>query len=126
MIVSEAMAAHASPWDTWCSRMGHAIVFTTIFLALLLKVDVSGERASSQEVFESVLIAAHACLVLIVMIEAIAALMAWRQEVIEDIAPRIRPSRSTPISVVGNGGMCLEEDKMPSCFRNGPINASTC
>ena len=38
MIVSEALAPHASPWNTWCSRTGHAIVFTTIFLALLLSL----------------------------------------------------------------------------------------
>jgi len=112
MLVSEALDPYASLWDTWCSRTGHAIVFTSIFVALLLKVDVSGERTSSQEVFEWVLVAAHACLVLIVIIEAVATVLALRAEAVnEDTQPRIRPATAPSPSSIGNDeGFLVEED----------------
>eukprot|EP00903_Cladosiphon_okamuranus_P018661 g17175.t2 len=65
VVVSEALAPYASRWDTWLSRMGHAVVFMSMYVALLLKVDVSDERADSQTVFEAVLVAAHACMILL-------------------------------------------------------------
>ena len=70
-VMSEALAPYASEWNTWLNRIGHAVVYVSMFDALLLKVDVSDERASGQRVFESLLVAAHACLVLVVAIETI-------------------------------------------------------
>jgi len=114
IFVSEALAPHASFWDTWCSRAGHAIVFTSFFLALLLKMDVSGERSSSQTVFEIVLIAAHSCLILIVVIESTAMLFAWREGVNEDTEPRVRSGRSISSSRVGNNqGFLVAEHTLP-------------
>ena len=71
IIISEVLSPYSSPRDTWISRMGHVVVFASMFVALLLKVDVSDERASSQRVFEAVLVAAHACMVVAVVAEAI-------------------------------------------------------
>ena len=113
MIISEALAPYASSWDTWISRSGHAIVYTSMFLALLLKVDVSGERAGSQRVFEWVLIGAHSCLILVVVVEAIAMIVAWRQEVKEESAPRIRPSLSVLSPGAGKGVTILDNDSPP-------------
>ena len=113
IFVSEALAPYTSKWDTWCSRTGHAIVFTSMFLALLLKVDVSGERASSQRVFEWVLIGAHSCLILVVVVEAIAMIVACKQEVKESAEPRIRPSLSVLSPGVVRIGTILEEDGVP-------------
>ena len=51
VVISEALAPYASPWDAWLSRTGHAVVFASMYVALLLKVDVSDEQASSQRIF---------------------------------------------------------------------------
>ena len=115
MMASEALAPYASAWDTWCSRTANAILFTSIFLALLLKVDVSDERASSQEVFEWVLVAAHSCLVLIVVVEAVATVLAWRAEAVdEDVVPRIRPFSSFSLYIERRNEGYLVEDSPPS------------
>ncbi|CAN0520317.1 unnamed protein product, partial [Scytosiphon promiscuus] len=63
VFLSEGLAPYESRWDAWLSRTGHAIVFTSMYVALLLKVDVSHERASSQSVFEVVLVSAHVCMI---------------------------------------------------------------
>lgn len=47
------------------------VVLVSMYVALQLKVDVSGERASSQMVFEAILVAVHACMVTLVVIETI-------------------------------------------------------
>ncbi|CAM9418346.1 unnamed protein product, partial [Ascophyllum nodosum] len=60
----EALAPYNSGWDSWISRTGHVIVFLSMFIALLLKVDVSSERASSQNLLGLVLIVMHASMVL--------------------------------------------------------------
>ncbi len=52
--------------------MGHAVVTLSMYVALLLKVDVSGERPESQHLFEGVLIAAHICMGLVIMVETAA------------------------------------------------------
>lgn len=80
VVVSEGLAPYASRWDTWLSRIGHAVVFTSMYVALLLKVDVSDERASSQGAFEALLVAAHVCMVLVVLLEAVVqSVLLWTQ-----------------------------------------------
>ena len=71
-IISEGLAPYDSRWDCWINRTGHVIVFMSMYIALLLKVDVSSERASSQRLLASILVAAHACMVLAVVVEAVA------------------------------------------------------
>ncbi|CAB1107755.1 unnamed protein product [Ectocarpus sp. CCAP 1310/34] len=70
-MISEPVAPYVSRWDTWLCRMGHAVVAVSMYVALLLKVDVSDERASSQRVFESLFVAAHVCMVGVVLLEVI-------------------------------------------------------
>lgn len=91
MFVSEILAPYSSAWDTWISRMGHGIVFMSMYVALLLKVDVSNERRSSQKVFEIILVSAHTCMVLVVVVEAVATACAVFQQAREDAHPRINP-----------------------------------
>ncbi|CAM9811107.1 unnamed protein product, partial [Ascophyllum nodosum] len=47
-IISESLDPYTSKWDTWLSRTGHVVVFVSVYVALLLKVDVSTERHDSQ------------------------------------------------------------------------------
>lgn len=70
-VVSESMAPYASNADAWMSRVGHIVVFFSMFQALLLKVDVSNERSESQEVFGGVLLAANLCMVVAFIVEAL-------------------------------------------------------
>lgn len=83
-MISEAVAPYASRWDTWISRMGHVVVFVSMFIALLLKVDVSDERASSQEVFDFVLISVHVCMLAVVVVETFFVAASLRAEGRED------------------------------------------
>ena len=71
VVMSQSFAPFASKWDARISLTGHVVVFLSMYLALLSKVDVSGERADSQKVFAGVLIAAHACMVIAVVVEAV-------------------------------------------------------
>lgn len=68
-ILLEVLSPYESTWDRWLSLLGHVIVFLSMFLALALKVDVYDERRASQRTFEVVLVAAHACMVLAMVIE---------------------------------------------------------
>ncbi|CAN0424457.1 unnamed protein product, partial [Scytosiphon promiscuus] len=36
VVFSEGLAPYTSPWDTWISRMGHVVVFVSMYVALLL------------------------------------------------------------------------------------------
>lgn len=78
VVISEGLAPYTSRWDTWLSRMGHAVVFVSMYVALLLKVDVSDERGGSQKVFEVVLVATHACMILVIVVETVVLTCALR------------------------------------------------
>lgn len=79
VVVSERLAPYVSKWDASISLAGHVIVFISMYTALLSKVDVSDERADSQEVFAGILVAAHACMVVAVIIETIVIFYSWRR-----------------------------------------------
>ena len=98
VFVSEAMAPYKSCWDAWTSRIGHAVVFASMYLALLMKVDVSGENHSSQEMFGVILVGVHGCMIIAVMVQAIVLAMSLRStKLLED--PRPRPRRSSRLDL---------------------------
>lgn len=93
VFVSEGMKPYESLWDFWISRFGHIIVFSSMYLAFLMKVDVSTDKPSSQEAFDLLLVAAHVCLVFAVVIQAmimVSSTTERRQK--EDPRPRLRHS----------------------------------
>ena len=92
-IISEGLAPFASRWDTWISRMGHVVVYVSMYVALLLRVDVSNERSSSQRVFEAVLVVAHLSMILGVIVEAVVVICSLRGTVQEGISPRFRGTK---------------------------------
>ena len=71
VMVSESLVPYASRQDVWMSRVGHIVVFLSMFQALVLKGDVSDENSDSQEVFGGVLLAANICMVIAVITEAV-------------------------------------------------------
>ena len=105
VLVSEGLAPYASRWDQWISRTGHVVVVASMYVALLLKVDVTDERSSSQRVFEAVLIAVHVVMVLVVLAETIVMGLAFKAEHREDPLPRVRGSGKKM-----SGGKEVEED----------------
>ncbi|CAN0460501.1 unnamed protein product, partial [Ectocarpus sp. 12 AP-2014] len=89
-LLSEAISPYSSRWETWVNRMGHVVVAVSVYVALLLKVDVSDERADSQSVFEAVLVTVHACMILSVVVETFVVAGLWRRRLREDVPARFR------------------------------------
>ena len=71
VVVSERFSPYISKWDSRMSLTGHIIVFTSMYVALLGKVDVSGERSGSQDVFSAILVASHVCMVIVIIVETV-------------------------------------------------------
>ena len=110
VMVSEGISPYASRWDAWLNRIGHAVVYVSMYLALLLKVDVSDERASGQKVFESLLVVAHACLILVVVVETLVITCARFRE--GRVRPKVAPaSKISDRSPVGHGNRSIVEGR---------------
>lgn len=73
LVVFEVLAPFADPVDAWLYRSGALVVFFSMYLALLLKVDASDENSQSQETFAHLLVAAHAGMVLMVLVDSVCA-----------------------------------------------------
>lgn len=80
IFISEALAPYASRWDTWVSRTGHATIFLSMYVGLLLKVDVSTEDTSSQRLFELILVSVNAFMITVVLAEAVVISCSLRYE----------------------------------------------
>lgn len=94
-VTFEILSPYESRVDTWVSRLGHAVIFSSMYLALLIKVDVSDEAEDSQNAFGAVLVAVHVCMMLVVVIESIFVSFALKADIHhEDPLPRMRNSRS--------------------------------
>ena len=105
VFVSEALDPYRSQWDAWISRLGHVIVFLTIFLSLLLKVNVPGESYVSQKTFEVILVAGHGCMLLAVVVEVvILAMLLRRGNQQEDPRPRRRRSSNNTWRIQASPG----------------------
>lgn len=69
--ISEILSPFNDPMDAWLYRSGTWIVFLSMYMALLLKVDVSDEEGQSQGIFAKLLIAANAGLFLAVLVQIV-------------------------------------------------------
>ena len=99
--VSESIAPYQSKWDAWINRIGHVVVFASMYLALLLKIDVSNENTKSQKNFEVILVAVHGCMILAVIVEAVlmAAVSLRAEKQREDPNPRRRHSSKFRVKI---------------------------
>ena len=70
-LLLEILAPYESRIDVWVSRTGHAVVYGSMYFALLQKTEISNETQASQKVFEWVLITTHALMVVAVAIDAV-------------------------------------------------------
>lgn len=89
VFVSEILSPYASNWDAWASRAGHAIVFSSLYLGLLMEVDVSSENGSGA--FEVILVVANVSLIVAVVIESIMISVALREGEKNDAMVQIHP-----------------------------------
>ena len=112
--VFEILSPFAEPLDTWLYRSGTCVIFLSMYLALLLKIEAADEDNPSRDVFAGLLIAAHGGMVLIVIANATLSALKGFQEVRAIEIPVINKN-SFQISTSGrtreNGIENLEEDK---------------
>ena len=69
--ISEILSPFNEPLDAWLYRSGTWVIFLSMYLALLLKMDAADEDRHSQDIFSGLLIAAHVGMVLIVIADAL-------------------------------------------------------
>ena len=69
--ISEILSPFAEPLEAWLYRSGTWVIFLSMYLALLLKMDAPEEESHSQNVFAELLIAAHVDMVLIVIVNTL-------------------------------------------------------
>ena len=120
--VSEMLSPFVDPMDAWLYRSGSWVVFFSMYLALLLKVDASDENSQSQEIFAGLLIAANAGLVLAVVVQAVVSVRKGLVGVsVRDVPVANRSSRGTSFAHVCDGEVdddlfqtALSED-IPAC-----------
>lgn len=74
VVVSEVLSPYTSGWDTWVSRAGHGIVFLSMYVAFLVKFDVTNETQPDQNILVGILIGGHAIMVLLVIVQSTALL----------------------------------------------------
>ena len=91
---SERLDPYDSHWDGWVSRLGHVMVVLTMYVALLAKMDVSNENSQSQKLLASILVVAHAAMVLTAVAEAIVLVRSVRQRDLP--LPRARTNYVVP------------------------------
>lgn len=71
-LCSESLAPYRSAWDAWISRIGHVVVFLSIFIAfLILYVDETVNRHASEQFYGSALVAVNICWVIAVVVEGV-------------------------------------------------------
>ncbi|CAN0067276.1 unnamed protein product [Ascophyllum nodosum] len=125
--ISEILSPFAEPLDAWLYRSGTCVIFLSMYLALLLKMETADEESHSQDVFAGLLIAAHGAMVLVVIANALlSALKGFREiQAIEmPVMTQNPPQRSGSASTRENGIKTLEEDEDDATsYRSNPIFA---
>lgn len=110
--VSDVLSPFANPFDAWLYRTGSWVVFLSMYLALLLKVDASDEDSQSQAVFAKVLIAAHVGMVVVVAVQAA---LSMRRGLVEEsdepVANQSSRSCSSLVQVVDGDKGAVGEDE---------------
>ena len=91
LVLAEVLDPFASAWDCWVSRCGHIVIFASMYVALLLKVDVSDEREGSQKIFAGILVLSNVALFGAALAEMVWMWCAFKQQ--EDALPRSKHSR---------------------------------
>ena len=117
--IFEILSPFVEPLDAWLYRSGTCVIFLSMYLALLLKMDVADEDSHSQNVFAGLLIAAHVGMVLVVIANTLLSAMKGFREV---RAIEIPFKNSGSASTRENDIEILEEDEDDtSKYNSNPI-----
>lgn len=69
-VISEAQSPYATEYDCWMSRFGHVVVLLSMFVALMVKVDVDDESETGLQVYSVVLVVANVFMALAIVVES--------------------------------------------------------
>lgn len=94
-LLFEMLSPFAKPLDAWLYRSGNCLVLVSMYMALLLKVDVSRDDSGSQEVFSSLLIGLHVGLVCVAVLQP----LLWPSKGTQMAAPVV--PRTVSVSTAG-------------------------
>lgn len=92
--IAEGLAPYESTWNAWISRSGHVIIFMSLYVALLLEGEAPETDSRKYLVFEVILVFAHGCLVLAVVVESVILTCSLRSVPLEKPLPRFRSAKS--------------------------------
>lgn len=92
LFISESLSPFKTRVDMRLYRWGNGIVLASMYVALLLKVDVSAENGDNLYAFSVVLIVAHVFMVVTVIIQSLLLLKNWRAKTSERVNPVLRGS----------------------------------
>ena len=73
MFISESLSPFESRTDMWVYRWGNVIIFASMYVALLLSVEVTGDASPGTHVVSALLITANVVLILAVVVQALIA-----------------------------------------------------
>ena len=79
LFVSESMSPFSSSVDMSLYRWGNGIILASMYVALLLKVDITREQSSAYAAFGIVLIAANVLLVVTVAVQSMLMVYEWQR-----------------------------------------------
>ncbi|CAM9693042.1 unnamed protein product, partial [Laminaria digitata] len=71
MFISESISPFGNKYDMWLYRWGNAIVIMSMYVALLLKVDLAAEGSQILLAMTAVLIAANVCMIASVLVQVV-------------------------------------------------------
>ena len=72
-LLSESLAPYRSPWDSWISRIGHVVIFLSVFVAFLaFYVDDGNGKSGRSGVYGNALVGANVCWVVAAVTESVA------------------------------------------------------
>lgn len=91
VFVSEVIAPFNEVADANLYRWGNGIIVTSLYVALLLKIDLADESEESTVAFSGVLIAANVVMIVTVLVQTLLLVKEWR-----GVPARVRPV-DTPV-----------------------------
>ena len=112
-LISEVLAPHVSQTDAWVCRLGHAVVFSSLYYALLLEGNLFWINRALQNTFEVILVAMHSAMVLAIIGEIVLAKHVVNQRHVEDPWPRFRSARSWTSNRSKSGISRVSHDATP-------------
>lgn len=100
--ISETLQPFSHNVEMWLYRWGNGIVMSSMYVALLLKVDVSEEDPSVEMAFAGVLIAANVFMIVSVLIQSALLVLDWRVDnnVVEVVGPHVSHARTSSVRII--------------------------